>query len=125
MATLRDVPLRFVPVAEPQTALDEAMRLLESEPLRTVVLVGDEQFMGVFNEETLQSDLIPRRVDRATLPVGPYVQPVRVVGHPEMTVEQALALLQRRGQTVLPVVDNNLYQGVITREDLERYAGST
>lgn len=120
MAILRDVPLRSVSVAEPETALDEAMRLLQSDPLKTVVLLSDETYMGVFNEDALQSNLIPRKVDPATLPVGPYVHPSRAVGHPAMSVEQALTLLIRKGADVLPVVENNTFLGVVTRDDLER-----
>lgn len=123
MVTLRDVPLRSVPVAEPQTALDEALRLLKSDPLQTVVLVGDEAYMGVFDAAALRSDLIPARVDPATLEVGPYASS-HAVGHPEMTVDQALALMRRRDQDVLPVVENNIYRGVVTRADLERQAAS-
>jgi CBS domain-containing protein len=123
MVTLRDVPLRSVPVAEPQTALDEVTRLLESDPLKTVALVGDEMYMGIFDEEALRSDLIPRRVDPATLAAGPYAR-TPLPGHPEMTAEHALALMQRRNEDVLPVVENNTYLGVVTRADLERRAGA-
>jgi signal-transduction protein with cAMP-binding, CBS, and nucleotidyltransferase domain len=123
MVTLRDVPLRSVPVAEPQTALDEVLRLLKSDPLQTVVLVGDEAYMGVFDAAALRSELIPARVDPATLEVGPYASP-HAVGHPGMTVEQALALMRRRDQDVLPVVENNIYRGVVTRADLEPLAAS-
>ena len=122
MVTLRDVPLRSVPVAEPQTALDETIRLLESDPLRTVVLVDDEAYMGIFDDAALRSELIPARADPAMLPVGPYASASHPVGHPDMTVDQALALLRRRDQSVLPVVANNIYQGVVTRADLEPLA---
>lgn len=119
MLTLREVPLRNVPVVEPSTALDEAMRLLEDEPLKTVVLVADEMYMGLFNEEALRSSLIPPGVDPATISVGPYVHPARAIGHPHTTVEQALALMDRKSLDVIPVVENNIYRGVVAREDLE------
>lgn len=124
MATLHQVPLRAVPVVEPQTALDEAIRLLEDEPLKTVVLVGDEMYLGVFNNAALHSDQIPRRVDRATLAVGPYALTPSAL-HPETTVEHALALMQRRGEDTLPVVENNTFLGVVTRDDLEPLALAT
>ncbi len=123
MVTLREVPLRSAPVAEPQTALDEVMRLLESDPLKTVVLVGEETYMGLFDQEALRSEQIPRRVDPATLAVGPYAR-TPIAGHPEMTAEHALALMRRRNEDVLPVVENNTYLGVVTRADLEQRAGA-
>jgi CBS domain-containing protein len=120
MLTLRGVPLRQVPVVEPETALDEAMRLMREEPLKTVALVGDGTYMGIFNEDALGSELIPRGVDPAMVPVGPYVLPSRVVGRPEMDADQTLAAMWRRGLDVIPVVENNIYLGVVTREDLEK-----
>jgi CBS domain-containing membrane protein len=119
MPTLADLTLREVPVVEPQTTLDEVHRLLNDEPLKTVVLVGDEMFFGVFNEDTLNSGLVPPGADPTTLQVGPYIHPTRALGNPTMPVADALALLQRRGLNVLPVVQNRTYLGVVTRADLE------
>lgn len=119
ITTLREVPLRSVPVAEPQTALDEALRLLEGDPLRTVVLVGDGTYLGIFDDGALRSELIPARADKATLEVGPYVSASHAVADPDTTVEQALALMRRRNQGVLPVVENNIFRGVVTHADLE------
>lgn len=119
MPTLAEVPLRDVPVVEPSTSLAEVIYLLEHEPLRTVVLVGDEQYMGVFNEEALQPGLIPVGIDPATLGVGPYVHPQRVIGHPQRTVEETLAQMRRKRVEVIPVVDGTIYKGVVTRADLE------
>jgi|GEM_PF-2399137 Predicted signal-transduction protein containing cAMP-binding and CBS domains len=116
---LSELTLRQVPVIEPQTALDEAIRLMEGEPLKTVVLVGDEQYMGIFDEAASRSDLIPRKVDKATLEVGPYAESLNTVGHPQMTTREALVLMDRRHLDVLPVVDNNTYLGVVTRADLQ------
>jgi CBS domain-containing protein len=121
MKTLRDVPTRPVPIVEPRTALDEAIRLMREEPLRMIALVGDGTYMGVFNERALDdSNLIPQGVDRSLLEVGPYIHPARVVGRSEMAVDEALALMVRRGLEVIPVVENNTFRGVVTREDLEQ-----
>ena len=120
MKTLRDVPVRTVPVVEPQTALDEAVRLMRESPVHTVALVDDEEYMGLFTPDALESDLIPRGADLSLLPIGPYVHPARVVGRPDLPVEEALALMVRKGLDVIPVVDNNTFRGVVTREDLEK-----
>ena len=119
MKTLRDVKLRQVPVVEPSARLDEVVQLLEEEPLRTVILVGDEQYMGLFNDAALESDLIPRGADYSELEVGPYVHPVPVVGSPDMPVEAVIALMRRKGQEVVPVVEYRTYRGVVTLADLE------
>ena len=116
--TLSQIPYRTVPVVEPSTSLDEVLYLMEAEPLRTVVLVGDEQYMGVFNDAALR-DLVPAGANLADLAVGPYVHPVRVVGGPEMDAQAALDLMERKNQSVLPVVERRVnYQGVLTREDI-------
>jgi predicted transcriptional regulator len=120
MKTLRDVPVRPVPVVGPRTALDEAIRLMQEEPLRAVALVGDGTYMGIFNQEALEdTNLIPPGANLSLLEVGPYVHPVGLIGRPDLPVRDALALMTRKGLGVIPVVDNNTFRGVVTREDLE------
>lgn len=119
MKTIGEIPLRQVPVVEPQTTLDEVIRLMEAEPLRTVALVGDEMYMGIFNDEALNSELIPKGADLSLLTVGPYVHPARVVAAKESPAEVVLAQMVRKNQTVVPVLDNRIFVGVVTREDVE------
>lgn len=117
LTTLADVTLRTVPVVDPQDSLEDAIALMQADPLQTVVLVGDEMYMGILNAVMLESSLIPEGVDRATLQVGPYIRPTRPL-HPETTVAEALAALERKGVPALPVVAGNVYQGVVTRDAL-------
>ena len=119
MTTLADVTLRTVPIIDPQSSLAEAIEFLKADPLQTVVLVGDEMYMGILNAQMLESSLIPTNVDFATLQVGPYVRPTRPL-HPETSIAEALAALERKGVLALPVVAGNVYQGVVTRASLPR-----
>ena len=121
MAILRDVPLRSVPVAEPETALDEVLRLMEDDPLKTVVLVGDGMFMGIFDQEALDSGGIPRDANPALLSAGPYARRPQAIADWNRTVEYALDEMKRERQDVLPVVQNVRYLGVVTREDLANF----
>jgi CBS domain-containing protein len=121
MPTIQDMPLHPIPVVEPETALDEVIALVQSEPLHTVALVGEEQYMGILNADALaDSALIPPDADRSLLAVGPYVHPARVIAHPHHDVEEVLAAMNRRGLDVAPVVDNRTFRGVVTRADLEK-----
>ena len=116
--TLSQIPYRTVPVVEPSTFLDEVVDLMQNEPLQTVVLVGDEQYMGLFNAAAL-ADLVPPGARLGDLAVGPYVHPARVVGSPEMEAFVALELMERKNQSVLPVVEHRVgYKGVLTRDDI-------
>jgi CBS domain-containing protein len=118
MTTLADVTLHAVPVVDPQDSLADAISLMQADPLQTVVLVGDEMYMGILNAAMLESSLIPTDIDRATLQVGPYVRPTRPL-RPETTIAEALAALERKGVPALPVVAGNVYQGVVTRDALK------
>lgn len=118
MATIAQLPLRPVPVVDPQTALSEVLLLVHEEPLRLVVLVGDEMYMGVFGEKALTSSLLPVGIDPAQVQVGPYVHPTRPL-RPTMMVSEALASLSHQGVEALPVVQGHIYKGVLTRADLE------
>ena len=120
--TLGEMTLRQVPVVEPSTAIDEVVGLMQGDPLGTVVLVGDEQYMGVFNQDALDSGLIPTGANLADLAVGPYVHPARVVAEKRMAAGDVLAHAERRGVDVVPVVDGPRYLGVVTRADLTKAA---
>ena len=124
MPTIQDVPLHSVPVVEPEAVLSDVIALMQGHPLRTVALVGDEQYMGIFNEDALtDSALIPDDADRSLLVVGPYVHPARVIAHTTSDVGEILAAMHRRGLVVAPVVDNRTFIGVVTRADLEKALG--
>jgi CBS domain-containing protein len=116
--TLRDIPLRQIPVVEPQTSVDEARRLLDEEPLRAVALVGDQMYMGLFDDTATESELVPPGADPTLIAIGPYVHPARVVGTPEMSVEAARAQMARKGARLLPIVRNRTFLGVVTLEDV-------
>ena len=124
MPIIQDMPLHSIPVVEPEAALDEVIALVQSHPLQTVALVGDEQYLGIFNEDALtDSALIPDDADRSLLAVGPYVHPARVIAHPASDAAEILAAMHRRGLAVAPVVDNRTFVGVVTRADLEKALG--
>jgi CBS domain-containing protein len=119
MKSIGDLPLRQVPVVEPRTALSEAIELMRGEPLRTVVLVGDEQFMGVFNEDALLSNLIPADANLDDLEVGPYLLPVRLTADPAASVDYVRGQMHHRRVEILPVVrGGTVYLGVLTAADL-------
>jgi CBS domain-containing protein len=121
MPTIQDMPLHTIPVVQPEAALDEVIALVRSEPLQTVALVGEEQYMGILNTDALtDSALIPPGADLSLLAVGPYVHPARVIAHPNHDVAEVLAAMTRRGLDVAPVVDNRTFKGLVTRADLEK-----
>ncbi len=123
--TLQEITLRTVPVVEPSTSLDEVVYLMENEPLNVVVLVGDEQYMGMFTPDAL-ANLVPPGVKLSDLEVGPYVHPVRVIGTPDMEARDALELMGRKHQSVLPVVERRVnYLGVLTLADVASAAGQS
>ena len=120
MKTVGELVLREAPVVEPESSLTDAMQLLRESPLQTVILVGDDQFMGVFNQAALQSNLIPADADPNDLTIGPYIHPVRLAVDPATPIDLALKQARHRGVTVVPVVRGAThYLGVVTVSDLE------
>lgn len=119
MKTLHEIPLRSIPIVGPETFLDEAIRQLEDEPLRAVALVNEQQFMGLFTDDDLLPGLIPPGADLSLLAVGPYIHPVRVIAEWNASIETVLAAAVRKNQALVPVVQNRVFRGVVTREDLQ------
>ncbi|MEI6431005.1 MAG: CBS domain-containing protein [bacterium] len=119
MKTLRDATLRALPIIGPETFLDEAIQELKEEPLRAVALVNEQQYMGMFTEEDLLPGLIPQDGDYSTLAVGPYIHPTRVVAEMDSPVEAILSAALRKGQNLIPVLNNRIFCGVVTVADLQ------
>ena len=119
MKTLRDIPLRAIPIVDPQTSLEEAIQLMEAEPLRTIALVNEEMYLGLFNADALEPGLIPPGADYALLSVGPYIHPTRVVAAWDTPVEIALSAALRKNQEVIPILNNRVLRGVVTLADLQ------
>jgi len=122
MPQIKEVPLQSVPVVEPETMLDEVVELLHESPLHTVVLVNEGQYLGLFNQDALDSGLIPADADYSLIAVGPYVHPVRVIAHPDESVRTVLEAMKRHGLGAAPVVANRTFLGMVTRDDLEKAA---
>ena len=118
MKLLRDIPLQTVPVVTPETSLSEVIALMEDEPLQTIVIVGDGMYMGVYTPADQTSGRIPVGADLDDLSVGPYANGLRFVGSPTMTVAEAQERMTRHELTVMPVVANRIYKGVVTLSDL-------
>jgi len=118
MKLLRDIVLHTVPVVEPEASLAEVITLMESEPLQTVVIVGDGMYLGVFTSDDRDSGRIPAGENRADLAVGPYASGLRFVGSPAMTVADARELIAKHNLLAMPVVAGRIYKGVVTSEDL-------
>ncbi len=118
MKLLTDVILHTVPVVEPERSLAEVISLMESEPLQTVVIVGDGMYLGVFTADDRDSGRIPAGENRAELAAGPYASGLRFVGSPSMTVANARELMIKHNLLAMPVVAGRIYKGVVIPEDL-------
>ena len=116
---IRDVPLRSIPIVDPQTSLQEAIQAMEEEPLKTIALVNEQMYMGLFNAEALEPGLIPSGADYALLSVGPYIHPTRVVAEGDSMIDTILASAVRKDQEIIPVLNNRVFRGVVTRADLQ------
>lgn len=118
MKLLRDIPLQTVPVVTPETSLSDVIALMEDEPLQTVVIVGDGMYLGVYTPADQISGRIPVGSNLDDLAVGPYASGLRFVGSPTMTIAEAQERMLKHELTVMPVVANRIYKGVVTLADL-------
>ena len=124
MSQIKDVTLHSVPVVEPSAALDEVIDLMESDPLHSVALVNEGQYLGLFNQNALDAELIPRGADYSKLEVGPYVHPVRIIAHPDESISSVRDAMRRHGLVAAPVVANRSFRGRVTLADLDAASGA-
>ena len=118
MKLLQQIVLRTVPVVTPEASLADVLEMLDTEPLQTVVIVGDGMYFGVYTPADRDSGRIPAEANRADIAVGPYASGLRFVGAPNMPVGEARELMARHHLSVLPVVAGRIYRGVVIADDL-------
>ena len=121
--TLKDLMRTNLVVAEPQTTLEEAHRLLVRTGVRYLPVVEGRRYLGLLAERHLRLPLTPWapghfRGD----PRAPALRFLRSfpVAHPEEPLDEAAFRMEAARVGALPVVEEGVLRGLVTAFDLLR-----
>lgn len=116
-ASVREVMTTDVVTADVSLPVEQAAELLVRHRLTALPVVDQQQrLLGVVSEADLLGDPLSGRREART--VGGVMTREPVVLRPGSTVGEARKLIADRGLRVVPVVENGLLVGVLSRRDV-------
>lgn len=118
-----DVPISAVataaaPEVSPETSTVEAASRLRRPDVPALVVRDDESVVGVVTESDVVAAVAERAAERT---VGSYMSSPVVTARPSTPVGIAADRMRGAGVALLPVVDDGVYEGVVTRRSLRPY----
>jgi len=121
MANIRDIMKPCFVTVRPETTLAEAARILGQQHVATApVVTAGQAIVGMISEHELMDVLFDRAVRNA--PVSQCMAEQLVVLSPDDPLSHAAQLFVLHGFRRLPVVDEGVLVGIVTRRDLLTHA---
>jgi len=112
--------------ASPDTSVVEAAKLMEQKSVSAVLVVSQDQLVGIFTERDAVFRVIARGMDVHTTPLGDVMTPSPVTVTPEKSFGYALLLMHENGFRHVPVVVDGMPVGIVSARsaldpDLEEF----
>lgn len=110
----------------PDTTVQQAAKLMAQKKMSAVMVVSDEQLVGIFTERDAVFRVIARGLNVQTTQLSEVMTPSPQTVDPDHTFGYALLLMHENGFRHVPVVINNRPVGLVTSRnaldpDLEEF----
>jgi CBS domain-containing protein len=113
--TVRNVmQRRKIVLARPDTDVAAAARLMASKNVGAVMVVENDQLVGIFTERDLLVRVVAKSLDAASTPVGDVMTREPLTIGPDKPFGTALAVMHERGFRHLPVVEDSRIVGIVS-----------
>lgn len=106
-------------VGDQATVLD-AVRVMNEHRVGAVLVMDGDRLVGIFTERDVLARVVDSDRDPTTLPVRDVMTGELVTVGPDVTVEEALAVVSSERCRHLPVMDGDVLLGVVSAGDLTR-----
>ena len=110
------------PTLEPQSTVEDAIRLFAESRVSGAPVVEDERLVGIITEGDLifqdAEEYRREAIKSAGVIVGDVMTTAPDTIFPEATLVEAATIMAERRRKILPVVDGERLVGVITRMDI-------
>ncbi len=104
----------------PEASVFEALRLMDAKHVGALVVMKDDQLVGILSERDYARKVILRGKNSKDTPVRDIMTTSVVTVHPDQTTDECMAMMTERSIRHLPVVENNRVVGVISIMDVMR-----
>lgn len=121
MTTLRDIlAKRSFSVVDigPDATVLEALEKMYTNNVGSLVVLEGRNLVGIFTERHFARNVFMRGNKSPDTKIGDVMHREVIVGRPESTVEECLALMTSRGFRHLPVIAGDEVVGMVTMTDL-------
>ena len=95
-----------------------AARLMNNRGIGCVVVLEDDELVGIFTERDILRRLVAERRDPATTTIREVMTAPVITCRPEAKIEECAALITERRIRHIPVIDDDGLCGMITSGDI-------
>jgi len=98
-----------------------AARLMNSRGIGGVVVLEDDEVVGIFTERDILRRVVAERRDPVTTVIRDVMTSPVFTCRPDATIEECVALITEKRVRHIPVVDESGLSGIITSGDILAY----
>jgi len=110
--------IHSVPVS---SSVEDAVRVMNRHKVGSVVVLDGDRLVGIFTERDVLYRVVAAGLPPATTPLAQVMTANPKVITPDMTVDDALAMISEKRCRHLPVIDNGKMIGLISQGDITRW----
>ena len=120
VSRVRDAMVREPPMLDASATAQEAGRLLVDPDARAVLVCEAGRLIGVVTRKTLVREIVAAGLDTAETEVGPIAEPPVFTLDATMQLDRAFHELEERDLERVPVVEDGMLVGVLSRAVVQR-----
>lgn len=105
----------------PEVTVLEAVARMNEKGVGALLVTDGDRPVGMFTERDVLKRVVDARRDPASTKVAEVMSHELVVVHPEVTVEEAMAIMTERRCRHLPVIHGDDIVGIVSIGDLSRW----
>ena len=117
---VEDIMVQKVITVDPNASVKEAARLMNRHEIGCLIVVGQEQVMGIMTERDLLKKVVELGKNPEKTKVHDIMSKRLVVGTPRMEIPDVVRLMLQKKIKKLPIVTEGKIIGLVTLTDIAR-----
>lgn len=117
---IEEIMIKNVITLEGKATVREAVTTMDNHGIGCLVIVQDENPIGIITERDMLKRVLIEAKDPATTKVFQIMSAPLVLGDPQMSIQDAVKLMTDKKIKKLPIMENGRLVGMITLTDLAR-----
>jgi CBS domain-containing protein len=118
MMKLREIMTPSPSTASPTDTLSRVAEMMQQENVGSIPIVEQDRLVGIITDRDIAVKAVAAGQDPKLALVGDTMSTDLVIGRPDMSDREALALMGREQIRRLPVVENGRLVGIVSLGDL-------